>query len=1341
MTIAVDSLKSASLTWNATGGNGTWSTSNANWWNGSSNVLWSQSNNTTATDEATFAGLDGNYTITLGTQIATGNLTFSNSGYTLTGSELFIPNNGTITVAANKTATISSKTLGLANTNLNMTVNVGSTLNLSGGHSATTGATSLGAQFRMQGAGTLNMSAGEYYTPSIRLDAGALNQTGGNLLMTGTTGSMNLNYGAGRDVTYTLSGGSLRMESHTSNSSQTGMHLTIGRDNGNNVGKLALQSGGNITIGANSGAVLNIVGKSSNANGWLDVQGGNLTVGTANAISQIYFFADGANAGKNATMTQSGGTVTTQGIQFGGTTGTYNATANATLQLTGGSLYVGSSGITRGSGNASVLTPNIVLSGGTLGASANWTSSLGMRIGSGVTTIQAGNITGTAFNITLSGNLSNVSGQTGSLAKSGNGTLSLSGANTYNGTTTLSAGTLAVNSATAIGSSALTIAGGALDNTSGTAITLSNNNAQNWNGDFTFAGTSDLNLGAGAVAMNASRIVTVTAGNLTVGGSVSGSGFGLTKNGSGSLILSGANTYNGATTINAGTLSLASGGSIGTSSSNMTLANGAVLRIGSGAVVNASANMSVRGNSTILLQGGGQFNVGTASSTVVFTSDNSVGVVNNTLGSSGALGAGGNMTVTGSFLRPAASNSQSYTFTFDNVNVNASGATFEVGRGGSLNTVTITNNAVVTAANTTMSVDARDYNLHVSNGGRLVLSGTLALASGSSTGANNTININGGQVTGATSLSFLTSANSTNARVNVLNGGLLSTGGSTVNGTGTLVSVNGTGSHWNLGSATLTLGTMNSTVLVSNGGQITAGSVNAGAGAGNFTFDNGSLVAGANGSLTSSVGVFGIRSGGATIDTGLFTLTVSANLTEDAGSAGGGLTKNGSGTLTLNGINTYTGATTISGGNLSFSTTAALASTSGLSMATATALIYTGGAATLNRDISVTGGTGTIRNSGTGLLTLSGGLSKNGTTLTLAGGSNGITVSGLISGSANNSDLVIDGGTTTLTNANNSYNGPTFIINSGTLNANTAGALPTSTLTAVTINGSSTLALGASQSVASLSGTSGSSVNLNANTLTINGSSSTTYSGGISGTGNLVKNGTGTQTLAGATTFNGTTTVNSGTLQAATANALANTSNIDLNGGSFLVTAENAVNDSANINLNSGTLAVSGTFNENVGLLTLSANSVIDLNGFTGILRFGGVGSWASNTTLAIWNWNGTPQYNENNAPYSGGTRHVVFASNSGLEQYLDRISFYSGSGSGFVGNAFEDSFSQSGLTGTEIIAVPEPETYLTGFLLLLGFGIYQLSRLVRQGRGLLARLTLLLPRAHRKPLEGQPPA
>ena len=40
-------------------------------------------------------------------------------------------------------------------------------------------------------------------------------------------------------------------------------------------------------------------------------------------------------------MTQSGGTVTANGIQFGGNAGTYDAASPATLQLSGGSLYVG----------------------------------------------------------------------------------------------------------------------------------------------------------------------------------------------------------------------------------------------------------------------------------------------------------------------------------------------------------------------------------------------------------------------------------------------------------------------------------------------------------------------------------------------------------------------------------------------------------------------------------------------------------------------------------------------------------------------------------------------------------------------------------------------------------------------------------------------------------------------------------------------------------------------------------------------------------------------------------------------------------------------------------------
>jgi hypothetical protein len=339
----------------------------------------------------------------------------------------------------------------------------------------------------------------------------------------------------------------------------------------------------------------------------------------------------------------------------------------------------------------------------------------------------------------------------------------------------------------------------------------------------------------------------------------------------------------------------------------------------------------------------------------------------------------------------------------------------------------------------------------------------------------------------------------------------------------------------------------------------------------------------------------------------------------------------------------------------------------------------------------------------------------------------------------------VDGATVNL-NAVNTYNGPTFIIDGGTLNANVTGALPTANgRTAITMDatgsGSSTLALGASQSVASLTGNTTSTVALGSSTLTINATSgSTTYAGRITGGSSsaLVKDGASTQVLTGNNTgFTGTTTVNgTGTLTAAATGALGGTTNIDVNGGSLLVAVANAVNSNANINLGGGTLAVSGNFNQNVGLLTLSADSVIDLNGFSGILRFGGVGSWASSANLAIWNWKGLNEYG---TPVGDGiaNRNIVFADNTGLSNYLDRISFYSGSNnSGFAGNAFQQSFSQSGFEGHQIIAVPEPETYITAVALLLGVTFYQI-RLARHGQGLLARLTFLRRRAKRKPLGG----
>jgi autotransporter-associated beta strand protein len=436
-----------------------------------------------------------------------------------------------------------------------------------------------------------------------------------------------------------------------------------------------------------------------------------------------------------------------------------------------------------------------------------------------------------------------------------------------------------------------------------------------------------------------------------------------------------------------------------------------------------------------------------------------------------------------------------------------------------------------------------------------------------------------------------------------------------------------------------------------------------------------------------------VNNGSAAVDA-----VLSGNL---SGGLFGGLVKEGAGTLNLSGTNTYTGATTVNAGTLQFAKTASLYNGTTASWTAPNIIVNSGGTLALN-----VGGAGEFTSANVDTLDSLGGASngfRNNSTLALdttnAGGS--FTHSGNISNTNSGSNVLnltkLGTGTLALT-GNNTYTGATTIT-AGTLQISSAGRL------------------GGGSYSGNIS---------NSGTFIYEGTNNQTLSGVISGSGALTQNGTGTLTLTGNNTgFTGTTTIASGTLQAASANALGGTTNIDVNGGSLLVAVANAVNSNANINLGGGTLAFgSAGYNGSVGALTLSADSILDLgtssNGV--LIRFNSINWSNSNALLSIYNWTGTTQWQGG----TGNNLDQVYFTNTNLsDEQKQRISFYSDFGQSFVGDAFQI---QGGTFAQQIIAVPEPETYLTGVILLLGLSIHQL-RLARQGRGLLSRLTFLRQR------------
>jgi autotransporter-associated beta strand protein len=160
----------------------------------------------------------------------------------------------------------------------------------------------------------------------------------------------------------------------------------------------------------------------------------------------------------------------------------------------------------------------------------------------------------------------------GGLTKAGAGVLQLTAANTFRGDTTVSSGTLSLGNGLALQNSALDTSGaGAVSITGFNALTLGGLKGSTNLGSVITTGyygslySLTLNPGAGVT-------------NTYSGAITDGSALGLTKTGAGTQVLTGVNTYSGATTINGGRLQVDSTGSIGSTSAVVINGVGADLR-------------------------------------------------------------------------------------------------------------------------------------------------------------------------------------------------------------------------------------------------------------------------------------------------------------------------------------------------------------------------------------------------------------------------------------------------------------------------------------------------------------------------------------------------------------------------------------------------------------------------------------------------------------------------------------------------------------------------------------------------------------------------------------------
>lgn len=440
---------------------------------------WTVDNNGSAANTLTFAGASP--TITVGTLASDAAVTVSaglggSSGLTKAGTGTLVLSGqstltGTLNVNGGVLRVAPGAALALGNNPVNTATNV--TLNVTGGTFSAGGLTSVATAMVVDGGST---NLGSFRTNAtfgtiLRVNGGSL-----------TIGDVNLQRTAGTTPDYTsgliVAGGSM-----------TATTLRVGTSN--SYANVSVEGTGTLNV---TGAVTLGAQTTGGRGGALRVIGNGVFNSTDTALGVVMGRTTGGNANNVATATFTGGVSTVEKFTLG-----FDSTVtagSATITVNGGALYLGSGGIVKN--GTSGMATTISLSSGTLGAKANWATTLPVTLPTnGNITLRASDASDAPFDISLGGVVSGA----GALTKTGAGTLTLSAANTYTGATTINSGVLSVT-------------GSLASATNGIAV----NNSGVLAGSGTISRSTTLNLGGAIAPAGLATIGNLTAADLTWNG-------------------------------------------------------------------------------------------------------------------------------------------------------------------------------------------------------------------------------------------------------------------------------------------------------------------------------------------------------------------------------------------------------------------------------------------------------------------------------------------------------------------------------------------------------------------------------------------------------------------------------------------------------------------------------------------------------------------------------------------------------------------------------------------------------------------------------------------------------